>query len=115
MKKILILLSVCIVFAGIILAGNPLSKTFVVDISTTGETARAEYLGRKSLLLINGDDTDTIYISSASINSTNYNTISCIPLTANGGYYEDNYYVYKSTWYACTSTGTAKLYLLEKE
>ena len=91
MKKILILLSVYIMFAGIILAGNPLSKTFVVDISTSGETARAEYLGRKSLLLINGDTTNTVYISSAPINSTNYNSVTCIPLTANGGYYEDNY------------------------
>jgi len=102
-------------FAGIILAGNPLSKTFVVDISTTGETARDEYLGRKSLLFINGDDTNAVYLSSTPINSTNYNSIGSIILTANGGYYEDNYYVYKSTWYACTSTETAKLYLLEKE
>ena len=115
MKKILILLSVCIMFAGIMLAGDPLSKSFIVDVTTTGVTARDRYRGRKSLLLINGDTTNTVYLSSAPITSLDYNTVGCIPLTANGGYYEDNYYVYKSTWYACTSTGTAKLYLLEKE
>lgn len=115
MKKILIMLSVGIMVASMIWAGNSLSKTYVVDINTAGVTARVEYFGRKSLLLINGDTTNTVYISSTPITSANYTTIGCIPLTANGGYYEDNYYVYKSTWYACTAVGTAKLFILEKE
>ena len=115
MKKILILLSVCIITVGMIYAGNYLSKPYVVDISTSGETAIEEYLGRKTLILINGTTTQIIYVSTNPINSTNYKTVGCIPLMPNGGFYEDNYYVYKSTWYACTSTGTAELYLLEKE
>lgn len=114
MKKILILLSVCIMVAGIIWAGNPISKQSVVDVNTSGVTARVEYLGRKSLLLINGS-TNYIYISTGPITSLNYETNGSIVLTPVGGWYEDNYYVYKSTWYACTASGTGKLFLLEKE
>ena len=115
MKKILILLSMCVIAIGVVWAGDYLSKPYVVDISTSGEIARVEYLGRKSLILINGTTTQIIYVSTSSINSTNYKTVGCIPLMPNGGFYEDNYWVYKSTWYACTTTGTAELYLLEKE
>ncbi len=114
MKKILILLSVCVMVASMIWAGNPISKQYVVDVTAAGVTARVEYLGRKSLLLINGS-TNYVYISTGSINSTNYEALGSIVLTPVGGYYEDNYYTYKSTWYACTANGTGKLFLLEKE
>lgn len=99
-----------------ILGGEIIAKPKdTVTVSTTGVTAINEYLGRKYLLLINESSDYTIYISTTVISSSTYTTEGCIPLLPLGGYYEDNFYVYKSTWYACTSSSTASLYILEKE
>jgi hypothetical protein len=104
------LMTACFALAGSIIVHNN-----NVTISTTGSVLVAKRAARKYLLIVNEDADDTIYIATAPITSTTYASIDCIPLPANYGYYEDNYFVYTSTWYACTSAGSSIIHVMEKE
>lgn len=87
---------------------------YVVNVDTNGVVAIAANEARKGILIINGDSTYEVYLTTAPATKDTYEAIGAIPLAAEYGSYEDNYYVYKSTWYAVTSTGTAKVYISEK-
>lgn len=97
----------------------PQSKN--VTISTTTIVIANELVNRKYFLAINKSTTYNIKISS----SSNLKPSDHLGIPLNkaldgqdaGGWYEDAYFVYISTWYACVdnTTGTAVINITEKE
>lgn len=116
MKKLILLTAVAVVAgAASLFAAQVNVDNYVVNVDTNGVVAIGEDLSRKGLLIINGDAANDVYLTTAPATSTTYEAMGALPLSANYGAYEDSYYVYKSTWYAVTSTGTAKIYISEKK
>ena len=116
MKKLLALMGVVIFCGAIKVSATTVNlDNYVVDVDTNGVVAVPADAARKGILIINEDPTSVVYITTEPATKDTYEAIGAIPLSGNYGSYEDNYYVYKSTWYAVTSTGTAKIYISEKK
>jgi len=101
----------------VIYAGNLLveDKVFTVTTSPTVVSQIIPY-NREYYLIINMSSDTFVYLASTpTINSANYLTLGCVPLFPYGGSFEDDFYVFKGTWYACVESGTAVVHVREKE
>jgi hypothetical protein len=115
MKKIICLTVFALIAGAASLFATQVNlDNYVVDVDTNGVVAVPADAARKGVYVVN-EGTSTVYLTSAPATKDTYEAVGAIPLSGNYGAYEDNYYVYKSTWYAVTSTGTAKIYISEKK
>lgn len=116
MKKIILLSSlICLVvlFANLF-AGNPVVYQGTISVSTTTAIARNELKNRRKLIFENISNTYDAYVSTYSISYANRTRGDRI--VANGGRWTDeNYWLYISTWYAVSESGTITLQYKESE
>ena len=115
MKKIFVLCFL-IIFSSIsfVGAGDVVTKDFEIVAGTQTSTLGIGYnVGRKYLLAVNVDETFNVRMTTGSISAgTKLGTL----LFNNGGFWEDAYFIYKSSWYfISTGTGSARISIREKD
>jgi integral membrane sensor domain MASE1 len=115
MKKLSLIITGCLLAASLVVAGNVIVYNKNITVTAAGVTLVNKLPSRKYLLAVNEDATYIVYIATVAISSSTISTIPCLPLSANFGWYEDNFSVYISTWYACTSSATATVHVMQKE
>ena len=88
------------------------------DVGHDTVTISDENLVRKSMWMLNEDSVHDIRISTQAISSSTYANFGTYRIPA-GGEFKDDFWVYKSTWFSCstfTVTGSSPvLTILEKE
>ncbi|MBA4406984.1 hypothetical protein C0389_06895 [bacterium] len=95
-------------------AGEIIVRNYEITAGTQTSVLGVGYIpGRKYLLIVNSnslyDVRMTTYPITAGVNSG-------IPIYNTGGYFEDSFYVYKSSWYfISTGAGSSSISILEKE
>jgi hypothetical protein len=110
----IVLFLTVLVLANTIYSWNIDVHTTFLDVSESG-VAHSEMANRRYFLVINTSTSSLVYMSEDSISSTTYRSVGAISLNVNRGHWEDNYGVYQSTWYFCTTTGTATIEIMEKD
>jgi len=115
MKKTILLIGLFIA-ASVVYAGNPTVVNYNVTLTTHSTQAIGENLGRRYLAFHNSDATYEIYIATAAITSSTFDTVGAWVIEP-GETFEDDGLTYLSTWYATSSNAAiaGKLAIMEKE
>jgi len=119
MKKIIFsifaLFALC---ASMACAGEVDYSIYHYDVGSATVTIRDYNPVRKGMWFLNEDSVHDVRISTQAISSTTYANFGSYRIKA-GGEFKDDYFVYKSTWFSCstfTVTGSSPiLTILEKE
>ena len=120
MKKLFLILLMLSVFLTsnytVANSGEIIQKDYWITVTTSGVTVAPRLVNRRYLLVVNlNRDYDVWWSTKNGMNASNYSTWGCRPIPANYGSWEEAYSVTRSTYYACTTTGTANVSVTEKE
>lgn len=123
MKKILLL--ICLLSLASICKAEErkVVKNYCVTVTTSGVTAINQNLARAVIKFTNptpitlaAEKDYAIWIATCPVSSSTYKTIGAYPIGPNYGTFDDNYFVYSSTWYAvCVDTYPCTLAIQERE